>query len=161
MSYGKTIRIYVDGQLALADKIGHKDELPPGHLGAIRKIQILGQRRAVPTAGVIDRPPSKHTAGTVEVEEAPGEVPGRVFHHEMPVEKNRLYAGQERVVPVEVAPPRLDHTDLFILKIRNHPAQKIPGRDKIRVEHGDELIARVLQPVFERPRLKALTVLRR
>jgi hypothetical protein len=71
----------------------------------------------------------------------------------MAVEQYRLRFRQQRVVLVDVAPPRLDHPDLRIGEVREQSEQEVPRRDEIRVEDRDIFAARDLQAGLERARL--------
>jgi len=70
----------------------------------------------------------------------------------MAVEQDRLDLGQQRVVLVDVSPPRLDHPDLRVAEVGHQAGQEIGGRNEVGVEDADELAARDLQAGFERAR---------
>jgi hypothetical protein len=54
--------------------------------------------------------------GAVEVEEAAAAVAAAVLEHEVRVEQDGLNLRQQRVVLVDVPPPRLHHADLGSVK---------------------------------------------
>ena len=109
--------VHLDRQLRRRDVIGQEDELPAAQLRAIAEIEIFGQRVVLPAAGVADRlaPPDARRA--VEVEEAPAAIAAAMLEHEVRVEKDRLDLGEERVVLVDVPPPRLHHRDFGVAEV--------------------------------------------
>ena len=57
-----------------------------------------------------------------------------------------LKTSEERVVPVQVPPPRLDHPHFRILEVRNDTHEKFGWYDKIRIENRDQFIGAVFEP---------------
>ncbi len=71
----------------------------------------------LPSSCILDGPLSPDTGRSVEVHEESPPCPRRLFHPEMAVDAHRLKACEQRVVMVDMAPSRLDHTDPRIHKI--------------------------------------------
>ena len=65
------------------------------------------------------------------------------------VEHEAFDLGQQRVRTIEVTPARLNHPDARVLEVRDHVAQKVGRRDEVRVEDGNELALRGLEPCVE------------
>ena len=143
-------RVHLDRHFGGGDQVGEEDELPAAKLGAVAEIQILGQRIVLPAAGIVDRHAAPGPRRAVEVEEAAAAIAPAVLEDEVAVEQDRLNLRQQRVVLVDVAPARLHHADARIGEMRHQAGQEVRRRDEVRVEDGDELAARRLQPGFER-----------
>jgi hypothetical protein len=81
-----------------------------------------------------------------------------VLEDEVAIEQDRLYPREQRIVLVDVAPARLDHTDLRVGEMMNRTEEELGRRYEIGVENGDELAGRVLHPHLERARLEPAAV---
>ncbi len=77
---------------------------------------------------------------------------------EMAVEHDRFHFRERRVVAVDVAPARLHHRELLLDEIGHGAAQKIGGRNKIRVENRDELSGRRFQSFLQRTGLESFAI---
>ena len=112
----------------------------------------------LPAAAVHDGFTTPDTGGAVEVEEVAGTVPATVLEHEVAVEKDGLDLRQERVVPVDVTPARLDHGDGRIDEERHRASQEVGRRNEVRIEDRDEVAFGDLHAGFERARLVARSI---
>src|SRR5262249_26196515 len=147
--------VHVHRHFRGGDDLGQEDELPSLQLGPIGQVEIFGQRVMLPTARLIDGAAAPDSRRAVEVEEAAGAVAGGVLDDEVPIEKNRLRLGQDRELPVEMAPAHLDHPDLVVAEKGNRSLQEIRRGDEVGIEYGDELSPRPLKAVLERPGFEA------
>ena len=107
----------------------------------------------LPAARVVDARPPPNACRAIEIEEQARPAARAVFHHKMPVEINGLYPRQQRVLPVQVPPARLNHAHFRIRKMRDNALQKLGRRQKIRVKNRDELAPRNPQSLGQRARL--------
>jgi len=103
----------------------------------------------LPAACVGNRLAAPDTSGAVEVEEQAGAVAAAVLEHEVRVEQDRLDLRQQRVVVVDVTPPRLHHGHLLIDEERHGAAEEVAGGDEVGVEDGDEPASRHLHAGLE------------
>src|SRR5262249_23132575 len=76
----------------------------------------------------------------------------------MSVEDNRLDLGQQRILPIDVSPPDLNHADFRITEVIDHVFQKIFSRYEVCVEDCNELSACQFQAVLQCARLKSTPV---
>ena len=81
-----------------------------------------------------------------------------MLEHEVRVEQDRLDLRQQRIVLVDVAPPRLHHPDPGISEMRQRALEEIGRGDEVRVEDGHELAGRLPEARLERSRLVAAPV---
>src|SRR6185503_14189311 len=101
------------------DEIGEEVEAPATQLGAVAQVEVFRQRVVLPAARIDDGGPAPDARRSVEVEEVPGAVPAAVLEDEVAIEQDRLYPREQRVLLVDVAPARLDHTDLRVGEMMN------------------------------------------
>ena len=148
----------VHRQLARHGELRQVDELPAGELGAVGEVEVLGQGVVLPAAGGGDRLAAPDAGGAVEVEEAAGAVARRVLDHEVAVEEDRLHAGEQRVVAVQVLPARLHHPHLGVGEPGHGAAQEVGPRHEVGVEHRQQLAARPLGAGGQRAGLEAAAV---
>ena len=132
-------------QLGRHHQVGKVEELPAGQLGAVGEVEVFGQGVVRPAAGLVDRLPAPDPGGAVEVEKTAAALARGVLDHKMAVEKDRLSAGQQRIVSVDVTPAGLHHADLGIHEMGHAPAQELGTRNKIGIEDGDQLASRRLE----------------
>src|ERR1041385_7217921 len=76
-------------------------------LRAVAEVEVFGKRVVLPAARIGNRRAAPDARRAVEIEEQPGSVPATVLEHEVRVEQDRLDLRQQRVVLVDVPPPRL------------------------------------------------------
>jgi len=148
-------RVHLDRQLGRRHQVRQEHELPAARLGAVAEVEVLGQRVVLPAAGIDDGGAAPDPGGAVEVEEQAGAVAAAVLQHEVRVEQDRLDLGQQRVIGVDVAPPRLYHRDLGIDEERHRALQEVGARDEVGVEDRDVLTLGHLHARFERAGLVA------
>ena len=67
----------------------------------------------------------------------------------MAVEENGFGFGERGVIAVDVAPARLDHGELGVGEIGNGAREEIGGREKVRVEDGDEFAGGGFQALLQ------------
>ncbi len=137
-------------------QVGQEREAPSGELHPVGEVEVLGQRVELPAAGVLDRLAPPDARGAVEVEEAPGPVARLLLDEEVPVEQDRLGAGQQGVPAIRVIPARLDHAEPGIGEGRRRTAQKVRPGYEVGVEDRDQLAARPAQTGRQGPCLEAL-----
>ena len=147
--------VVVGRQLGRGDDIRQEHELPAQELRAVRQVEILGQGVRLPASRRLDAGPPPDSGGAVEVEEAAGAVPRGMLDDEVAVQADRLDAGQNRVLAIEVAPARLNHPDARVAEVMHEVEEERRRRHEIGVEHGDELALRPGQPVRQRPGLES------
>src|SRR5215469_5514009 len=99
-----------------------------------------------------------NTSGAVEIEKCTAAGARAMLDDKVAVEQDCFHPSEQRVVPVEVGPAGLDHTNPAVLEIRNRTAQKIRLGQEIRVENANKLAFGGLQAVFQRAGLKALAI---
>jgi len=116
------------------------EEAPAGQLGAVREVEVLGDRVVLPAAGLGDGPAAPDAGGAVEVEEAAAAVAGGVLDQEMAVQEDGLEPGEQGVPPVDVAPSRLHHPQGLVgHQVGHGPAQEIGAGQEVGVEDGQQL----------------------
>ena len=135
-------RVHLHRHFRRRDEIRHEHELPAPELRAITEVEVLGERVVLPAARIIDRRAAPDACRPVEVEETAAAMAAAVLEDEMPVEKDRLDLREQRVVLVDVAPPRLHHADPGIPEMRHQADEEVLRRNEVRVENPDELTAR-------------------
>src|SRR5437588_7591277 len=81
-----------------------------------------------------------------------------MFNHKVTIENHRLDLSQERVFAVDVAPARLNHTDLRVTEVVHDVFEEIGRRNKIGIEDCYQLTACGLQPMFQRAGFKTVTI---
>ena len=106
------------GQLARHTDRSQIERAPPGELGAIAEIEILGQRVAVPAAGGLDRRPAPDAAGTVERQELAGPAPGRLLDRVMAVENDLLRTRHPVLRRVQIVAARLHEGEIGLSQQR-------------------------------------------
>src|SRR4029453_17228558 len=151
-------RVHFDGHFCGSDQVGYEDEAPTAQLRPVTQVEILGEGIVLPTARFLDRRPPPRAGRAVEIEESAAAIATAMFEHEMTVEQDGLDLGQEGVIPVDVAPTRLDHADTRIRKMRQQALEKIRGRNEVGVENRDQLAPRHLQTSFDGSGFEALAV---
>ena len=134
------------GKLRPHPHVFQEDEAPPGHLGPVADIQVLGKGVEVPAPGVLQGLPPPQPGRPVEVEEAPPPVPSGLLEEEVTVEKQRLGPGQPGVVLVQVVPAGLDHPHARIRHGRQQSAEEVRPGQEVRVQDEKELARGPLQP---------------
>ncbi len=140
-------------------QVRQEHEPPALELRSVRKVQVLGQRVVLPTARVVDGRATPRAGRAVEAHEPLAAVAGHVLDGEMAVQQNRLRAGQQAVVAIEMVPAGLHHTDRGIGEVVDRPLENRRVGHEIGVEDRDELALGRLHPVGQRPGLVAGAVL--
>lgn len=135
-----------------------QDETPSRHLGPVADVEILGQRVVVPSARVVERLPAPQPRRPVELEEPAATVPSPLLHQEVPVQQNRLRAGQPRFVFVEVLPAGLHHADPGIGHGREELFEEAWLGKEIGVENEDVVAGGRVEALGEGARLVAAPV---
>src|ERR1700685_1440574 len=77
---------------------------------------------------------------------------------EMPVEQNGFHFRERGIIAIDIAPASLHHSELFVREIGHRAAQKIRGRNKIRIENGNKFTARRFQAFLQRARFIAFAI---
>ena len=132
-----------------------QDEAPSRHLGPVADVEVLGQRVVIPSTRVHERLSAPHPRRAVELEEPATAVSPPLFHQEVPVQKERLGAGQPRFVLVEMLPAGLNHADPGIRHRREELFEEAGLGDEIGVENEDVVACRRLETRGEGARLVA------
>ena len=127
-------------------------------LGAVGKVEVFGQRVALPSAGIVDGGAAPDAGRAVEIEKTPGGGANGVFDVEMRVEEKGLRAGQQRVAAVQVTPSGLHHSDARIGEFGNEPAKEIRLRNEVGVKDGDGIGAGLLESLSQGAGFIALAV---
>src|SRR5690242_4481607 len=73
----------------------------------------------------------------------------------MTIQKHRLYAREQRIAAIEMAPARLDHSNLRIGEEVHGRFQQLRLRDKVSVENANELASSGRQSRFQCAGLEA------
>ena len=108
--------VHIHRQLSRCDHVRKEDELPARKLRAITQIQVFRERVMLPAACFLDAGASPQTSRSIEIEETPAAASRRLLQQEMPIEKHRLDAREQRVAAIEMAPTCLDHSHLRVGK---------------------------------------------
>ena len=132
-----------------------QDEAPSRHLGPVADVEVLGQRVVIPSTRVRERLSAPHPRRTVELEEPATAVSPPLFHQEVPVQKERLGAGQPRFVLVEMLPAGLHHADPGVRHRREELLEEGGLGDEIGVENEDVFTGRRLETRGEGARFVA------
>lgn len=132
-----------------------QDKAPPRHLGPVADVEILGQRIVIPATRVHERLSAPHPRRPVEFEEPATAVPPPLLHQEVPVQEERLRAGQPRFVLVEMLPAGLHHADPGIRHRREELFEETGLGDEIGIENEDVLAGRRVETRGEGARLVA------
>ena len=146
------------GQLGRRDHVHPVDELPAPQLSAIGQIEILGDRVVLPAASVGDGFAAPHATSAREVEEEPSPEARSVLDQVVTVEHQRLDAGEQRRVTVEVGPACLHHPDLGIPEVAHQGAGEVGARHEIGVENRHQIALDRLEPVVQGASLVADSV---
>ena len=135
------------------DQVLQEDEPPAAQLRAVAEIEILGQRVVLPAAGVLDRGAPPDAGSAIEVEEMPRPVPAAMLEDEVAVQQDRLNLRQQRIVLVDVSPPRLHHRHLRIGEELDGALQEVGGGGEVGVEYRDVFAGRDPRPASSAPAL--------
>src|ERR1043166_7029605 len=130
--------IHIDWKFRRCDHIRQKNEFPPDELGAIAQIEIFGKRVMLPAAGIDNARFSPEPCRAIEIEETSAPTPGGLFQKQMAVQEHGLNAGEQRVSPIQMSPPRLDHPDLRVGEEMDRVPEQIAAWNEIRVEDANE-----------------------
>src|SRR5438105_4963483 len=128
-------RIHLNRKLGGANDVRQIKEFPSGHLGAIAEIGVFRQRIVLPAAGAFNCSPPPDPCGSVEIEEPSGEMPSSVLDDKVAIENHGFHLCQQRIFAIDVAPTRLNHSDLRITEIIDNVFQKIRSRNEIRIKY--------------------------
>src|SRR4029077_16787907 len=130
--------VHLDRQLLGALNIRKVEKSPATNLGTVGKIGILGQGVVLPSARVIYRRAPPDTRSAIEIEKCPASRSRALLDGKMAVLHYRLDFRQDRIIPVQISPARLDHRYFRILEVREGATQKIRLRHKIGIEVRNE-----------------------
>ncbi len=133
-------------------------EAPSRHLRPVADVEVLGQRVVIPSARVVERLSAPQPRRPVELEEPAAAVTAPLLHQEVPVQQERLRAGQPRFVFVEVLPASLHHADPGIDHGRQQLFEESGLGDEIGVENQDIVAGGRVEPLGEGARLVAVPV---
>ena len=111
---------HLNGQLCGTFDIGKVFELPSGELGAVAKVCVFGKCVVLPAACIGDGLATPHSGGAVEVEEVAGARTCSVLEDEMAVEQDGFHLGEQAVIPVEVGPACLHHSDSWVGEVMHY-----------------------------------------
>src|SRR5579883_1029780 len=81
-----------------------------------------------------------------------------MLQNKVAVEQHRLDFGQQVVTAVEICPPRLHHSDLFVREVVDGALKEIDRRDEVRVEDRDNFNGRGLQAILKSECLVTLAI---
>jgi hypothetical protein len=116
---------------------------PAAQEGPIREVEVLGQGRAPPAAGIVDRDTPPDPRGAVEVEPVAATPARLLLDREVPVDGERLDPRQQGCLAVGVIPARLDEREARIRdEDRDQPPEEVGRGDEVGVEQRDELTRR-------------------
>ncbi len=141
-------------QLGRDDDVGHIPYLPAAQLSAVAEVEVLSQRVSLPAAGIPNAGPPPDASSAVKVDKQPSPAPCRLLDDKVTVHPQRLGLGEERVVPVEMAPTGLDAADDGVGKVGDDPLQKVWRRKKIGVKDGNQFSLGLSQASGQRPGLE-------
>src|SRR5260221_362622 len=105
----------------------------------------------LPPAGGFDRLAAPNTPGSVKIKKRPGSVARGMLEEKVTIQKDRLNAGEQRIVRIEEPPSRRDHSDRGIVKTREGIFQESGRRQEIGVENREDPPPRLFQTRRERP----------
>src|ERR1700683_1898571 len=77
---------------------------------------------------------------------------------EVSVQQNGFDFRERGIIAIDIAPARLHHGELFVREIGHRAAQKIRGRNKIRIEDGHKFTGRRFQAFLQRTGFIAFAV---
>src|SRR5439155_1516188 len=95
-----------------ANDVRQVKKIPAGHLSTVAQIGILGKRIVFPASRSLDGLPAPDPCCSIEIEETARKMPRAVLDHEMAIEDDGFYLRQQRVFAIDMAPARLDHSNL-------------------------------------------------
>ena len=147
--------VHVDRQFRRRHDIGQEDKLPALELRAVAEVEVFGERVVLPATGFSDARFAPESGRAVEIKEASAAAARDLLEEEVAVEKHRLHPGEQGVAAIDVAPAGLDHPDFRVGEKVNGRLEQLGLRDKVGVEDADEIAARGVEAVLERPGLKA------
>ena len=130
-----------------------QDEAPSRHLRPVADVEVLGQRVVMPSARVPERLSAPHPRRPVELEEPSTPVSSPLFHQKVPVQQERLRAGQPGFVFVEVLPAGLHHADAGIGHGREEVFEEAGLGEEIGVENEDVVALGRVEALGEGARL--------
>jgi len=134
---------HLRGQFRGSAELREVDELPALDLCAVAEVEVLGEGILLPPAGIVDGGAAPHASRPVKVHEPPAAVSRGVFDDKVPVEEDRLTAGQDGGVAVQVVPADLHHSDLVIGEVRDDVLEDVARGDEVSVEDGNKLARRL------------------
>ena len=133
-------------------------ETPSRHLRPVADVEVLGQRVVIPPTRVVERLSAPQPRRPVELEEPAATVSSPLLNQKVPVQQERLRAGQPRFVLVQVLPAGLDHADPGIGHGREELFEEAWLGDEIGVENQNVVAGGRVEPLGERARLVAVPV---
>ena len=146
----------VGRQLARHTDAGQEQRPPALHPAAIGKVEILGDRVALPTAAGVDRRPLPDSTGTVEGERVARPAARRLLDAEMSVEGDHLHLGERILARIEEIEPGLHEGEVRLGEEWPHAdAQEVGRRHIVDVEDGKEVVWRLLHRLVQRAALVA------
>src|ERR1700691_2784627 len=77
---------------------------------------------------------------------------------EVSVQQNGFDFRKRGIIAIDIAPARLHHGELFVREIGHRAAQKIRGRNKIRIEDGHKFTGRRFEAFLQRARFVAFAI---
>src|SRR6267142_1235598 len=109
----------------------------------------------LPAATHLDRFAPPDSGGAIEVEKIARAIARGLLNYKVPIEHDRLQAGQQVVRTIDVGPAHLRTANNRICEVVNQLAQEIRPRDKISIEDRDQISFRRLHALLESARLEA------
>jgi hypothetical protein len=88
---------------------GQIEAFPAGQLGSIAQVQILAESIGLPATGLLNAAPPPYPCSPVKTRQQAGAIPSNLLDDKVTIERQRLGAGQGRVIGVDIRPARLYH----------------------------------------------------
>ena len=126
------------GELGRDLDLARVDEPPAAELGAVREVEVFGERVGLPAAGVFDGGLSPEAGGAVEAHEAARRRARPLLDGEVVVQQGRLHARECRAVAIEVAPARLHERHVGVGEGRREAGEEVGRRHEVGVQHADQ-----------------------
>src|SRR6202167_54621 len=133
-------------------------EMPAAELRAVRKVRVFGKRVVLPAAGILHRVAAPDTRSAVEIEEQTAAITRTMLDDEVSVQQNGFDFRQCGIIAIDIAPARLHHGEFSVREIGHRAAQKIRGRNKVRIEDGHKFTVRGFQAFLQRARFIAFAI---
>ncbi len=148
------VGVEADRHLSRALEVAQERRAPAAQERSVRDIQVLGQRLVAPAPGVDQGRAAPQPGGSVEVEPLAGPPASELFDGHVPVDGQRLQAGEHGERRIDVTPARLHEGQARVGQQNRHRApEEVAGRHEVGVEQRHEFALGKLQTVGQGPGL--------